>query len=118
MVRSRLLIAVSICTVLILSACATGTRFVLPADTRVYLPAKDITSSEGRLKSRPFFWSSFGGIDYQLVKNGTTVKEGQLESDFRVWSLFWPPLAIIYWPVGFEWNCYDLTGQEPKECYR
>ncbi|HWR72292.1 MAG TPA: hypothetical protein VN604_03900 [Nitrospirota bacterium] len=118
MVRTKMMILLVVCMVLVLSACSTGTRFVLPADTRVYLPAKDMTFAEGRAKSRPYFWSSFGSIDYQLLKNGEKIKEGKLESDFRVWSLFWPPFAIIYWPVGFEWNCYDLTGYEPTECYR
>jgi hypothetical protein len=106
------------CTVVFLSACGTGTRFVLPEGTRIYLPAKDMTFAPGKAKSRPFFWNSFGGIDYQLMKEGKTVKEGQLESDFRVTSLFWPPFAILYWPVGFEWNCYDLTGSDPVLCNR
>ena len=110
------LLVLLLCTVVFLSGCGTGTRFVLPDGARVYLPAKDRTYSAGKAKARPFFWSSFGGIDYKLVKDGQTVKEGQLESDFRIWSLFWPPFAIIYWPVGFEWNCYDLTGAEPALC--
>ncbi len=107
-----------VCFVLFLGGCSTSTRFVIPDGTRVYLPAKDMTFAAGKAGARPFFWSSFGSIDYQLQKDGKTIKEGQLESDFRVWSIFWPPFAILYWPVGFEWNCYDLTGSEPVQCYR
>ncbi len=118
MKRATKLMLILVCTVLVFSACSTNTRFVLPEGTRVYLPAKDMTFAAGRAGARPFFWSSFGSIDYKLVKNGETIKEGQLESDFRVWSLIWPPFAILYWPVGFEWDCYDLTGSDPKECYR
>ena len=107
-----------ICTAVFLGACGTGTRFVLPEGTRIYLPSKDRAFTSGKAKSRPFFWNSFGGIEYKLLKGGQTIKEGQLESDFRVTSFFWPPFAILYWPVGFEWNCYDLTGSDPMLCSR
>ncbi len=105
-----------VCAALVLSGCGTGTKFILPEGTRIYLVAKDRTFSEGKAKMRPFWWNSFSGIDFKLLKERETVREGSLDSDFRVTSFFWPPLAFLYWPIGFEWNCYDLTGPEPVEC--
>jgi hypothetical protein len=104
-----------LCVALALSGCGTSTKFVLPQGTRIYIPAKDKTFSPGKGKSRPFFWDSAGGIDYKLLKDGQVVKEGELTSNFRLWSLIWPPLAIIYWPIGFK-SCYDLTGPGAVLC--
>ena len=115
MVRVMAVIVLLLCVVMVLTGCGTGTKFVLPEGTRVYLPAKDRTFSPGRAKARPFSWGSAGGIQYSLVREGKTVKEGDLTSNFRLMSLFWPPLAIIYWPIGFK-SCYDLTGPEAVLC--
>ncbi len=100
---------------LVLGGCATKTKFVLPEGTKVYIPAKDSTFSTGRARTRPFFWNSAGGIDYQLLQDGKVVKEGELTSNFRLISFFWPPLAILYWPIGYK-ACYDLTGPQPTLC--
>lgn len=66
--------------------------------------------SSGNWKTSPFFWSETGGIPYRLTdKNGKVVREGKLKSHFRVASIFWPPAAIIYWPMGFHEHSFDLT---------
>jgi hypothetical protein len=109
------MVVMLLCAVMLLSACATGTRFVLPEGTKVYIPTKDSAFSPGRARTRPFFWDSAGGIDYQLLKEGKVIKQGELTSNFRLWSFFWPPLAILYWPIGFK-PCYDLTGPEAMLC--
>ena len=42
--------------------------------------------------------------------------EAELRARFRVASIFWPPFAIIYWPMGFGQRCYDLTAEQPQTC--
>jgi hypothetical protein len=115
MTRGMKMVALFLCVVWVLTGCGTSTKFVLPEGTRIYLPAKDKTFSPGKAKARPFSWGSAGGIQYSLLKEGKTVKEGELTSNFRVISIFWPPLAILYWPMGFK-SCYDLTGPEAVLC--
>ena len=57
-----------------------------------------------------------GGIPYKLEKDGKVVGEGKLQAKFRPVSIFWPPAALIYWPMGFGWGCYDLTKVQPVAC--
>ncbi len=44
------------------------------------------------------------------------MQQGKLRARFRVASIFWPPFAIIYWPMGFGQRCYDLTAAQPQQC--
>jgi hypothetical protein len=61
--------------------------------------------------TKPFFWTAAGGIRYRLEKGGATIQEGKLRARFRVVSIFWPPLALIYWPIGFRPEItYDLVN--------
>ena len=39
-----------------------------------------------------------------------------MRAKFRPVSIFWPPVAILYWPIGFRLECNDLTGDLPVEC--
>ena len=70
----------------------------------------------GTVTSKPFFWSAAGrppggGIPYKIEKNGEMIKDGKLCSKFRVVSIFWPPLALIYWPLGYHPDItYDLVN--------
>lgn len=54
-------------------------------------------------------WGTAGGIRYMLKKNGEVVQTGTLKSHFRVASIFWPPVALAYWPMGFSDHTYDFT---------
>ncbi|QBK04458.1 hypothetical protein DW355_06350 [Hylemonella gracilis] len=103
---------------LILQGCSTRTYVMVPENTKLVLPAKGDTSYvSGQVATRPFSWGQSGGITYQLKKNDTeVVSSGKLKSSFRIASIFWPPVAIAYWPIGFGWHCYDLRGQEPTQC--
>jgi hypothetical protein len=96
---------------LVTTACSTTAHFRLPPETT--LKVTDRTAQpdgDGEWSTTPFFWSEAGGIHYQLVdKNGTVVRSGTLNSQFRVASLFWPPAGIIYWPMGFGDGEFDLT---------
>lgn len=103
-----------------LSGCSTSASFILPQDTalmindeRVNFESKD-EDGRPRFKTRPFFWTSIIGIEYRLIQNNKIIKEDRLPSDFRVASIFWPPYAIFYWPVGFRFDCYDLSDPQKE----
>lgn len=98
--------------------CATSARFTVPENSKLFIgnqPAPVVIAADGLVKTRPFFWDVAGsGIPYRLEKDGTTLKEGKLRSQFRVVSIFWPPYAIIYWPMGFRKGMtYDLVNDAP-----
>jgi hypothetical protein len=104
---------------LAVSGCHTSARFILPPNTallinneRVSLETKD---KDGRVffERTPFFWTSIAGIEYALVQDDKIVKKDKLPAEFRIASIFWPPYAFIYWPVGFQFECYDLS--DPKK---
>ncbi|MBI5204432.1 MAG: hypothetical protein HZA11_05895 [Nitrospirae bacterium] len=108
-----------IVVLLILSGCHTSTSFILPPNTdlmvngeRISIDSKD---QDGRVKfeRRPFFWTSIIGIEYMLLQDDKMVKKDKLPSSFRISSIFWPPYAYIYWPIGFRFKCYDLS--DPKK---
>jgi hypothetical protein len=100
----------------VLSGCHTSASFVLPPNTDLMINGEHITfdsrDSDGRQKFErtPFFWTSIAGIEYSLIQNDEIVKTGKLPSEFRIVSIFWPPYAFIYWPVGFLFDCYDLSN--------
>ena len=107
--------AVLIITGLIFSSCSTVGHFKLPKGTDLEIADRPIQpDANGKVATRPFFWSAAGvppngGVPYKLKKKGKVVKEGKLRVKFRVSSIFWPPLAIIYWPFGLNPNVtYDL----------
>jgi len=103
----------------VLSGCHTSASFILPPDTDLMINGERVTfeakDDEGRPKfeTRPFFWTSTIGIEYSLVQNDKVIKSDRLPSSFRIVSVFWPPYALIYWPFGFRFDCYDLS--DPKK---
>lgn len=104
---------------MVVSGCSTRAYFKLPENTKVAVYQRDQLHPQGLVKTRPFFWSAAGGIPYKLSDTqGAVVQQGKLHARFRVASIFWPPFAIIYWPMGFGQRCYDLTGAEPLHCTR
>lgn len=107
----RMLIAAIAVLGLALAGCSTSARFIIPENTELIVHGKKAAPGElgTTIRLRPLFWSSMGGIDYQLIRKDTVVRTGKLQSRFRIASIFWPPYALIYWPVGFRYNCYDLT---------
>ena len=104
---------------LVLSGCHTSASFILPPDTDLMINGERVTfeakDEEGRpqYETRPFFWNSIIGIEYSLIQNDKIIKTDKLPSRFRIVSIFWPPYALIYWPVGFGFDCYDLS--DPKK---
>jgi hypothetical protein len=102
----------------VVSGCSTTTYFKLPENSKVQIYKREQQYSEGLVKTRPFAWSAAGGIPYKITDatSGNTLQEGKLRARFRVGSIFWPPFAIIYWPMGYGQRCYDLTQAAPQTC--
>lgn len=104
---------------LFITGCTTTGNFKVPEGSQLYIydrPTPVDVSPNGTVVTKPFFWSAMGfppngGIPYRLEKDGQTLKQGRLRAKFRVVSIFWPPFAAIYWPVGFnERVTYDLVN--------
>lgn len=101
------------------SACSTTGKFVVPENAELYIyerPEPVNVAEDGTVTTKPFFWTAMGvapsgGIPYRLEKEGETIKRGKLRAVFRPASIFWPPFAVIYWPVGFNPDItYDLVN--------
>lgn len=95
--------------VLAVSGCSTSARFIIPQDSELIVYNREVAQTNAPVKMRPFFWNAAGGVKYRLYQHGSLVKEGKLKTRFRPVSIFWPPYALIYWPMGFGGRCYDLT---------
>ena len=93
------------------TGCSTTANFKIPEGHQLMVTDRVVTpDANGDWKTSPFFWSSVAGADFRLKdKNGKVVRTGKLKTNFRVVSIFWPPAALIYWPVGFRAGQYDLT---------
>ena len=91
-----------------------------PARDRPVVAQPVDIGANGRVVTKPFFWTAAGvpphaGIPYRLEQDGKVIDEGRLRAKFRVASIFWPPFAAIYWPMGFNpditYNLVDGTQQ-------
>lgn len=101
------------------AGCTTRSYVKLPADSVVYLHERQVSWDSGRVVSRPFFWTAFSGVKYEVEKGSEVTQKGRLATSFRPVALFWPPFAIIYAPMGLKHDCYDFTlGAEPQACTR
>ena len=113
----------------LLAGCSTTGNFKVPKWANLYIYKRpvpvvinvdeSISTDEiivGTVTSKPFFWTASGrppggGIPYKIEKNGEMIKDGKLCSKFRVVSIFWPPFALIYWPLGYHPDItYDLVN--------
>jgi hypothetical protein len=112
-----------IASLLLVSACSTQGRFVVPAGSTLYLggrPEPVMIHTDGRVNVHAFGWDAMGvppakGIPYRLQQDGRTVQEGRLRTVLRVQSLFLPPIfGILTVPAGLNPNItYDLvTGKQ------
>jgi hypothetical protein len=106
----------AICLPLLIVACSTTTKVTIPQDSKLYVnDGKEpvVVKTDGEVTTRPFFWTAMAGIPFRLEQNEKTIKQGKLQARFRPVSIFWPPYALIYWPVGFARDEYDLTTDTP-----
>jgi hypothetical protein len=114
--KSKLLFLLAF--VVIASGCSTTGTFIVPENTDLYIhkrPEPVNIDENGRVTTRPYFWSAAGGVPYRLEKDGEIIKEGRLRSKFRVVSIFWPPYALIYWPMGLNPHItYDLVNDKQE----
>ncbi len=95
------------------SGCATMGHFTVPAGAELELNGHPVTvGADGMVETRPYFWDASGGVPYKMTVNGKAY-EGKVKSHFRWQSIFWPPAAIIYWPMGMKTDdsSYDLTAR-------
>ncbi len=108
---------------LVMAGCSTTGHFKVPEGSSLYIykrPQPVDIKAGGEVTTKPFFWTAAGvppesGIPYRLEKSGKTLKEGRLRTKFRVVSLFWPPFASIYWPMGFNPDItYDLINDKQE----
>lgn len=97
--------------------CTTRGHFVVPDGTQLEVYRRPVTpDAGGMVETKPFFWTAAGvppggGIEYRLLKDGSVLQAGRLRTVFRPVSIFWPPFALIYWPMGFNPNItYDLVS--------
>ncbi len=102
---------------LFMQGCAISTYVKLPENSVLKIKrGQEIPFQEGKIVRRPLSWSSAAGIPYKIEKDGQIIKEGKMRAKFRPASIFWPPVAIAYWPMGFRMDCYDLTIEYPNNC--
>jgi len=103
----------------LIAGCTTTGHFKVPEGSNLYIykrPQPVTISPSGEVTTKPFFWTAAGmppggGVPYRLEKNGETLKEGRLRAKFRPVSIFWPPFALIYWPMGLNPDItYDLVN--------
>ncbi len=108
--------------VMVAGCTTTGTFKVPPGtDLHVYKRSEPVDiKADGKVTTKPFFWTAAGippegGIPYTLEKGGKVIKEGKLRTKFRTVSIFWPPFASIYWPMGFNPDItYDLVNDKQE----
>ncbi|MES2673135.1 MAG: hypothetical protein V4660_02795 [Pseudomonadota bacterium] len=108
----------------LLSACTTSGKFVVPEGSKLYLGDRTTPvniDSRGIVKTKAFGWEAMGlpptkGIPYRLVVDGKTTKEGRLRAKLKVSSIFFPPIiGIIAYPTGLNPDItYNLVTGEQK----
>ncbi len=106
--------------ILLLTGCTTTGHFKVPDNSQLYIyerPEAVNIKPDGEVTTKPYFWTAAGmppdgGVPYRLEKDGQVLKEGRLRAKFRPVSIFWPPFALIYWPMGLNPNItYDLVNE-------
>lgn len=94
------------------TGCSTMGQFKIPPGTTLKVTDREVTVNKGEegWSTSPFFWSETSGAPYRLYdSSGKVIRSGKLKTHFRVASIFWPPFAIIYWPMGLQKGEFDLT---------
>jgi hypothetical protein len=108
---------------MMITSCTTTGTFKVPPGADLYIykrPQPVDIKADGKVITKPFFWTAAGippesGIPYRLERSGKVLKEGRLRAKFRVVSIFWPPAALIYWPMGLNPDItYDLINDKQE----
>ncbi|MEQ1527897.1 MAG: hypothetical protein ABL925_01170 [Methylococcales bacterium] len=116
-------LGLALAVLIMVTGCTTTGTFKVPAGSELYIykrpQAVDI-KADGKVTTKPYFWTAAGippdgGVPYRLEQGGKVIKEGKLRTKFRVVSIFWPPAALIYWPMGLNPNItYDLVNDKQE----
>ncbi len=102
----------SLLALIFIISCSTTGKFKVPEGATLYVENQRLTPDQvNEYKRNPFFWDVAKGIPYRLEKDNKIIDQGKIKSQFRVVSIFWPPAAIIYWPLGFNKEGYDFTNK-------
>jgi hypothetical protein len=111
MKKSLIKLAALFSALVITAGCSTTAQFKLPPDTTLKVTGRDAKpDASGKWQTSPFFWTEISGAKYWLMdSSGKVIRSGKLKTQFRVVSVFWPPAALAYWPVGFAQGEFDLT---------
>lgn len=109
-------VLVAVLAIGLVAGCTTTGKFVIPPGSSLEVYQRPVTpDAKGVVVTKPFFWTAAGGVPYRLLQGGKVVKQGRLRAKFRVVSIFWPPFALIYWPMGLNPNItYDLEKDTQK----
>ncbi len=106
-----------VASTILLSGCSTSTKVVIPDGTELYISGDPVEIGEDdAVSTTPYFWTSAGsspggGISFELKKDNEVIQKGHFVSEFRPISILWPPLAFLYWPMGFHENVtYNLVN--------
>lgn len=103
----------------LLAGCTTTGHFKVPEGSNLFInerPKPVTIATNGEVTTEPFCWTvagtpPVGGVPYRLEKDGQILKAGRLQTEFRVESLFFPPFAQFFWPLGFDSDVtYDLVN--------
>jgi len=114
--KKNIFFVLAMSVVFFITGCSTTGQFKVPENSKLYIyerPEPVTVQADGKVTTKPFFWTAAGGIPYRLEKDGTVVNQGKLRAKFRPVSIFWPPVALLYWPIGFRSDVtYDLTNPQ------
>lgn len=98
---------------LAVTGCTTKGTVIIPENSELYLYDREtpvVVGEQGQVETKPFFWTATAGVPYKLEQDGQVIREGKIKSKFRPVSIFWPPYALLYWPMGIDPNItHDLT---------
>lgn len=116
--KVKLLVFAALLTAMV--GCSTSSKFNIPAEHTLKVTDRTVsTDANGEWKTSPFFWDTTSGAPFYLYdKSGNMVRRGTLKMQFRPASIFWPPFAIIYWPMGLNKAGYDLTKKGDGDLVR
>ncbi len=102
--RKSLLIGIVLPIAMLFASCSTSAKFHIPENSQLFLgdrPEPVVIAENGKVSTKPFVWKYIKGIPYRIEQNGQVIAEGTVPAKFRPASIFWPPVAIAYFPVGF-----------------
>lgn len=98
------------CALVAAAGCHASThgKFTIPHGSELKVNGEAVKlADDGSATLSAFGW---GGASYVVSRDGKTLSEGKLDTEFRPISILWPPFGVLYVPKGLDENkTYDLT---------